>query len=393
MPVFGHCMRAEWALDPGVLYLNHGTVGATPRRVLARQQSIRDEMEKQPSRFLLRECSGLVGATRTAPTLLRLAAAEVADFCGCDSDDLVFVDNATAGVNAVLQSLELRAADEILVTDHTYGAVTKAAAFFANRVGARVVTAAVPYPRFDRERMMQSVSQALTSRTRLAILDHVSSESALVMPLAELAGICHARGVPVLGDGAHAPGAIALDLRSLGVDWYTGNLHKWAWAPRSCGILWTVRERQPSLHPVVISWGLGEGYTREFDWVGTRDPSPWLAAPAGIAFMRDLGVEAVQRWNHDLAWQAAQLLGSAWGTEPAIDERCTGTMAAVPLPPELGSDPADATLLRDALLYEDAIEVQLHAWGGRLWARVSAQIYNDISDFERLAVAVTRRRA
>jgi isopenicillin-N epimerase len=177
------------------------------------------------------------------------------------------------------------------------------------------------------------------------------------------------------------------------VDWYTGNLHKWAWAPRSCGILWTVRERQQSLHPVVISWGLGAGYTREFDWVGTRDPSPWLAAPAGIAFMGDLGVEAVQRWNHDLAWQAAQLLGNAWGTEPAGDERCTGTMATVPLPPELGSVPADATLLRDALLYEDAIEVQLHAWGGRLWARVSAQIYNEISDFERLAAAVTRRRA
>ncbi len=133
MPVFGHRMRAEWALDPGVLYLNHGTVGATPRRVLARQQAIRDEMEKQPARFLLRECSGLVGAPRTSPTLLRLAAAEVADFCGCEGDDLVFVDNATAGVNAVLQSLELRAGDEILVTDHTYGAVTMAAAFFARR--------------------------------------------------------------------------------------------------------------------------------------------------------------------------------------------------------------------------------------------------------------------
>ena len=212
------------------------------------------------------------------------------------------------------------------------------------------------------------------------------------MPLAELADLCHTRGVPVLGDGAHAPGAIALDLRSLGVDWYTANLHKWAWAPRSCGILWAARERQPSLHPVVISWGLGQGYTHEFDWVGTRDPSPLLAAPEGIAFMRDLGVEAVQRWNHDLAWQAAQLLCRAWGTEHGIDERCTGTMATVPLPPELGSSPAHATGLRDALLDEEGIEVQLHAWGGRLWARVSAQIYNEISDFERLAAAVTRRR-
>jgi isopenicillin-N epimerase len=385
-------MRAEWALDPGILYLNHGTVGATPRRVLARQQAIRDAMEKQPARFLLRECSGLVGAPRTAPTLLRLAAAEVADFCGCEGDDLVFVDNATAGVNAILQSLELRAGDEILVTDHTYGAVTMAAAFFASRAGARVVTATVPYPRFDREQMMQSISQTLTSRTRLAILDHVSSESALVMPLSELAAICHARGVPVLGDGAHAPGAIALDLRSLGVDWYTANLHKWAWAPRSCGILWAARERQESLHPVVISWGLHEGYTRAFDWVGTRDPSAWLAAPEGIAFMRELGTEAVQRWNHDLAWQAAQLLGRAWDTKPVIDEWSTGTMATVPLPQQLGSSRADAARLRDALLDEEAIEVQVHAWSGQLWARVSAQIYNEISDFERLAAAVARRR-
>jgi isopenicillin-N epimerase len=386
-------MRVDWALDPRIVYLNHGTVGATPRRVLARQQAIRDEMELQPARFLLRECSGLVGAQRTSPTLLRLAAAEVADFCGCDGDDLVFVDNATAGVNAVLQSLELRSGDEILVTDHTYGAVTMAAAFFASRAGARIVSATVPYPRFDSDQMLQSVSRAVTTRTRLAILDHVTSESALVMPLAELSAICHARGVPVLGDGAHAPGAILLDLRSLGVDWYAANLHKWAWAPRSCGILWTTRERQSSLHPVVISWGLGQGYTHEFDWVGTRDPTAWLAAPEGIAFMRDLGLEAVQRWNHDLAWQAAQLLGHAWGAEPGIDQRCTGTMATVPLPPEMGSSPADATRLRDTLLDEEAIEVQLHAWGGRLWARVSAQIYNEISDFERLAAAVTRRRA
>jgi isopenicillin-N epimerase len=142
----------------------------------------------------------------------------------------------------------------------------------------------------------------------------------------------------------------------------------------------------------VISWGLGEGYTREFDWVGTRDPSPFLAAPEGIAFMRDLGVEAVQRWNHGLTWQAAQLLCRAWGTEHGIDERCTGTMATVPLPREMGSSPAEATGLRDALLDEDGIEVQLHAWGGRLWVRVSAQIYNEISDFERLAAAVARRR-
>lgn len=385
-------MRAEWPLEPGILYLNHGTVGVTPRRVLARQQALRDEMERQPSRFLLRECSGLADAPRTEPTLMRRAAVEVAGFLGCSGDDLAFVDNATTGVNAVLQSLELRAGDEILVTDHTYGAVAKAAEFFAHRAGARVVTAAVPYPRFDRARMLDSVSSAVTARTRLAILDHVSSESALVMPLAELAAACHERGVPVLGDGAHAPGAIALDLGSLGVDWYTANLHKWAWAPRSCGILWATPQCQERLHPVVISWGLGQGFTREFDWVGTRDPTPWLAAPEGIAYMRDLGIADVQQWNHDLAWQAARLLCDRWGTVAGIGEDCTGTMATVPLPTEFGTAPTDAARLRGALLSEESIEVQLHAWGGRLWVRISAQVYNEISDFERLAAAVQERR-
>ncbi|NJD30900.1 MAG: aminotransferase class V-fold PLP-dependent enzyme [Gammaproteobacteria bacterium] len=385
-------MLAEWPLDPGVLYLNHGTVGATPRRVLARQQAIRDEMERQPARFVLRECSGLAGLPRDTPSLMRQAADRVAAFCGCDGDDLVFVDNATAGVNAVLQSLDLHAGDEILLGDHTYGAVTKAACFHAARAGARVVTVTVPYPRFDRAQFLDTVSSALGPRTRLAIFDHVTSESALVLPLAELAALCRAHGVPVLADGAHAPGAIPLEIRSLGVDWYTGNLHKWAWAPRSCGILWAARDRQPTLHPVVISWGLGEGFTREFDWVGTRDPSPWLAAPAGIDFMEELGVDAVRGWNHRLARDAAQLLGERWGTICEAGPETMGTMATIPLPPDCGSIPGDAARLRDRLLYEASIEVQLHAWGGRLWVRVSAQIYNEISDFERLAAAVTSGR-
>ncbi len=393
MSVFGHRMLAEWPLDPGVLYLNHGTVGATPRRVLARQQAIRDEMERQPARFLLRECSGLAGLPRDTPSLMRQAAHRVAAFCGCGGDDLVFVDNATAGVNAVLQSLDLRAGDEILLSNHAYGAVAKAACFHAARAGARVVTVAVPYPRFDRAEFVDTVSSALGPRTRLAIFDHVTSESALVLPLAELAAHCRQRGVPVLADGAHAPGAIPLDIRSLGVDWYTGNLHKWAWAPRSCGILWAGRDRQPALHPVVISWGLGEGFTREFDWVGTRDPSPWLAAPAGIDFMEELGVEAVQGWNWRLARDAAQLLGERWGTGCEAGPETIGTMATIPLPPDGGSTPGDAARLRDRLLYEASIEVQLHAWGGSLWARIAAQIYNEISDFERLATAVGRAGA
>lgn len=389
---FGHRMLDEWMLDPGVLYLNHGTVGATPRRVLAFQQAVRDRMERGPSQFLLREVARafIPSPEPSQPSLVRHAASQVAARFGCRGEDLVFVDNATTGVNAVLNSLDLAAGDEIVITDHTYGAVANAAAHFAQRRGARLVPVTVPYPRFDADRMVEAVSAALGPRTRLAILDHVTSESALVMPLARLARACRTQCVPVLADGAHAPGAIPLDVPALGVDWYAANLHKWAWAPRSCGFLWTRPERQSGTHPVVISWGLGEGYTAEFDWVGTRDPSPWLAAPEGLRYLEELGMEAVQDWNHALAWGAGTALAAAWGSALGVTEADTGTMVTVPLPARLGSTREEAARLRNALLYQDAIESQLHAWGGQLWVRISAQVYNEPGDFDRLAAAILR---
>jgi isopenicillin-N epimerase len=388
---FGHGMLDDWMLDPGITYLNHGTVGAVPRPVLAAQQAIRDEMERRPSQFLLREVSGLVGAPRQAPTRLRDAAGAVAAFLGARGDDLVFVDNATTGVNAVLQSLTLEPGDEILLTDHNYGATAKVAAFVARARGARVRTAQVPYPRFEPDRLVDEVARAIGRRTRVAVLDHVTSESALVFPLAELAACCRDRGVAVLADAAHAPGMLALDVPALGVDWYVANLHKWAHAPRSCGILWAPPARQAGLHPPVISWGLDQGFRAEFDWVGTRDPSPWLAAPAGIAFLESLGADAARRYNHDLAWRAAEGLTTRWRTALGRDEASVGSMVTVPAPDALGATAADAARLRDALLDDDRIEVQVHAGHGRLWLRVSAQVYNDWSDIERLGDAVARR--
>ena len=388
---FGRHRLADWPLDPAVTYLNHGTVGVAPRRVLAAQQAIRDEIEREPSRVLLREMSGLVGVPTGRPSRVRIAAAVVASFVGARVNDLVFVDNATTGVNAVLRSFRLKPGDEILVTDHSYGAIARAAAFAAREQQAEVVTVRVPYPAFDRQALVDSVAAAITPRTRIAVLDHITSESALIFPLAELAAVCRARNVRVLVDGAHAPGVLPLDIPSLGVDWYTANLHKWACAPRSCGFLWVHPSRQAGLHPPVISWGLDLGFTAEFDWVGTRDPSSWLAAPAGIAFLRDLGWDDVRQYNHDLAWRAARTLTGRWDTALEIDEASVGFMATVPLPHVLGSAPEDAARLRDALLFEDRIEVQVHAGHGQLWMRVCAQVYNDWEDIEKLASAVVAR--
>lgn len=391
MRAFGRRMRAEWALDPGIIYLNHGTVGATPRRVLAAQAAIRDEIERQPARFLLRELADLKQIEMRVRPRLRVAADAVAEFLGARGEDLAFVDNATTGANAVLRSLRFEAGDEILVTDHNYGAVTNAARYVAERAGGRVVTAELPHPRWGAEAITAAIAGALTPRTRLAIVDHVTSPTALVLPVATIVARCHAAGVPVLVDGAHAPGAIALDVPALGADWYTGNLHKWAMAPRSCGVLWASPGRREGLHPTVISWGYERGFDAEFDWTGTRDPTPWLAAPEGIAFMRDLGLEAMRAWNHSLAWGSACLLAYRWGLELPQDETLVGAMASVPLPERFGTTAADAARLKDALLYEDGIEAQLQEFRGRVLWRISAQVYNDSADVRRAVRAIEAR--
>jgi len=392
LPSFGRAMREEWALDPAITYLNHGTVGATPKRVLQAQQAIREEIERQPSRFMLRDLARVgVGGRHREPLRLREAAAAVAAFVGARGDDLVFTDNATGAVNAVLRSLPFQPEDEILLSDHAYGGVANAAAFVARERGARVRIVELPFPAREPERIVEVFAGGLSAHTRLAIVDHITSESALVLPVARIAECFQSRGVPVLVDGAHAPGVLPLDIPALGVDWYAGNLHKWAWAPRSCGFLWARADRQQGLHPPVISWGLDQGFTDEFDWVGTRDPSPWLVAPEGIAFMRELGIERVRAHNHALAWDAANRLCARWGTALETAEAMSGAMVTLPLPEGLGRVKEDAQGLRDALLFEDRIEAQVHAWRARLWVRLSAQIYNDSSDFERLETAVAAR--
>ena len=389
---FGAAARVDWPLDPAVVYLNHGTVGVTPRRVMAAQQAIREEIERQPAAFILRGLNAAItvgGASGETPRLRR-AANEVAAFLGARGDDLVFTDNITSGANAVLRSYPLEAGDEILVADLGYGGVTQAANFAARQAGAVMREVRLPWPGATPESVADAWEAAVGPRTALASVDHVTADSALVLPLAEIAARLRARGVAVLGDGAHAPGAIPVDIPALGVDWYAANLHKWLWVPRSSGILWAAPARQEGLHPPVISWGLDQGFTAEFDAPGTRDPSAFLSAPTAIALMRELGVEAVQAYNHALAWDGAHLLASRWGVPFDTPEWMIGTMATVPLPPRLGGADADASRVRDALLFDQGIEVKTFAFRDACYARISGQVYNDLADVERLADAVTR---
>jgi isopenicillin-N epimerase len=391
MSTFGPSMLEHWLLDPECTYLNHGTVGATPRRVLAKQQALRDEMERQPSQFMLRELGGHAPMPWRSVSRLREASDQVAAFVGARPDDLVFVPNVTTGLNAVLGSLPLGPGDEVVITDLVYGAVALAAGFYCDRGGATLRTVPIEYPVRDAGDVVERVVQSLTARTKLVVIDHVTAHTALVLPVAAVAAECRARGVPVLVDGAHVPGSRPLDIPSLGVDWYSANLHKWAHAPRGCGILWVAPERQSSVRSSVVSWGHNKGFRHEFEHTATGDPTSYLAAPEGLALLREWDFDACVQYMHNLAWDAAGMLTERWRTTFEIPRAMVGTMVTVPLPPEAGSTAADAARLRLALLVEDRIEVQLHAWRGRLWTRVSAQIYNDRSDVTRLAGAVARR--
>ena len=384
---FGRSLLSLWPLDPAATYLNHGTVGVVPIRVAEVRQALLARIERHPSRFMLRELWTFTG-TAGGPTLMRQAAADIAAFVGARPDDLVFVDNTTTGANAVLRSTPFSAGDEIVVTDHIYGGLLTAVQFNARMSGAEVRVVELPYPAFDAAAAIELVAGAISSRTKLVIVEHIAAESGLVFPIHELVRACKSKGATVLVDGAHVPGALPLDVSSIGADYYVANLHKWAMAPRSSAFMVVAPERQAALHPAVISWGLDQGFLQEFDWVGTRDATPWLVAPEGVRFLRDLGLDALQKYNHDLAWHTAQYLTDRWDTPLTITESAVGCMVSVMTPESIGSTKADAVRLRDRLLFEHDIEVQVHARAGRVWVRVSAQAYNDRADIEKLGEAV-----
>ncbi|MGE0118255.1 MAG: aminotransferase class V-fold PLP-dependent enzyme [Dongiaceae bacterium] len=378
-PRYGHGLRDLFDLQTDAVFLNHGSYGLTPRPVLAAQAALRAEMEVQPVRFLARQ--------RLQPRL-RAAAQQLAPFLGADGADLAFVDNATTGINAVLRSLPLKPGDEILITDHTYGAVRNAVRYVCARSGAGMVEARLPFPSGGADDIVDAMAAALSPRTRLAVLDAVTSISALVMPVARLAAACRAAGAQVLVDAAHAPGMLDLDVAALGADWVSGNVHKWLFAPKGCGFLWARRALQGDLHPTVISHGFEQGFANEFDWTGTRDPTGWLSIPAALAFYRSMGDGALRARNHRLAVEAAALLAQRWGTETGAPADMLGAMAVVRLPGSRPATSAAAQALNDELWERHRIEVPAMAIGAHLWLRISAQIYNELSDYEHLAAVV-----
>ena len=379
MMSLGAAARHHWALDPGWVSVNHGSFGAAPLAVLAAQVEWRRRMEAQPGRFMHRELG----------PALRAAAARLGRFLGVPGEDIGFVGNATEGCNAVLRSLGLAPDDEVLMLAHGYGAVRNTVRYVTERAGARTAELPVAFPDFAPEAVLAVVSAALTARTRLAVIDHVTSQSALLMPVGRIVATCHAAGVPVLIDGAHAPGQIPLDLHALGADWYVGNCHKWLCAPKGCGFLRAAPDRQAHLHPVVISHGYGQGFTAEFDWTGTRDPSAFLAVDSAIEFHAQLGGPALMARNAALAEAGAELLAHRLGTETGPDCAQALAMRLVRLPLAGPASAERAEMIRERLL-DARMDAPVHVLAEAAWLRLSAHAYNEIDDYARLAESVLK---
>lgn len=389
-------LAALWPLDRDVAFLNHGSFGACPSEVLRHQAALRAEMEAEPVRFLGRELDGRLDAAREA----------LAAFVGADPDDLAFITNATSGVNAVLRSLALSAGDELLTTDHAYAACRNTLDYVAGRCGARVNVAVVPFPVSSKEAVVDAVLAKVTPRTRLALLDHITSPTGLILPIERLIAELARRGVETLVDGAHAPGMVPLDLRTLGATYYSGNCHKWLCAPKGSAFLWVRRDRQADIHPLTISHGataVRPGRSRfrlEFDWTGTQDPTAWLTVPTAIDYMGGLvsgGWPALMARNRALALAARELLCVAAGSPPPCPDPMIGSLAGVILPDsqtmETGWRVRDP--LQDRLFDGWGIEVPIIRWPAapKRLLRISAQLYNSPEQYSHLAQALREELA
>lgn len=387
--------RARWCLDEDIVFLNHGSFGACPRSVLDEQARLREQMERNPVNFFHREARELLDAARAA----------LGDFLSAPADDLAYVPNVTTGINAVLRSLLFSRGDELLVTDHEYNASRNVLEFVAGEHGCSVVVVEIPFPIDSPETVLDRIMSRVTDRTRLALLDHVTSPTGLIVPLAELIRELHARNVDVLVDGAHAPGMLPVDLSELGPDYYGGNCHKWLCAPKGAGFLYVTPELQYGVRPAVISHGANapveeeDRFRAEFDWTGTRDITPWLSVPHALRCMSEMlpgGWPEVMKRNNQLALEGRRIVADALEVPLPCPDSMVASLATLILP-ESTDLPADAPRagldvdpLQQALWERHRIEVPILSLPGsrRRMIRMSAQLYNERSDFERLAQAL-----
>ena len=385
-------MNSEhWLLDRDITFLNHGSFGACPIPVLEAQTNFREQLEREPLRFLMREFEPLLDRARN----------ELAAFIGTSGDELAFVPNATTGVNAVLRSLSFAPGDELLTTNQEYNACRNTLDFVASRTGAKVIVADVPFPIQSPEQVVEAVIKCISPQTKLALLDHVVSQTGLIFPIKQLVNKLAQRGIDVLVDGSHAPGMIALNLDEIGAAYYTGNCHKWLCAPKGAGFLYVRRDKQDAIRPTTISHGANSPRTDksrfqlEFDWMGTVDPSAYLCVPVAIDFMGSLlegGWPELMAKNHALALAGRQILLDKLDLPQSCPDEMVGSMAVI----QLRDAEFDAVgksgiaPLQEALWEIFKIEVPVIPWpdANQQLLRISAQFYNTLSQYEYLAKAL-----
>lgn len=372
----GHAALEQFQLSPDLIHLNHGSYGAVPRVVRDEQDRWRAHIESNPTDFF---------GDELRVELRRLAGVAAGRFGG-HADDWVFCENATAAVNAVLSSFGLQAGDEIVTTSHVYGAVLKAMRIWAQRFGAKVVVAQIPVIVESEEQVVQAIAKSFSDRTRLLVIDHITSATAIVFPVSQIVKAAHARGIAVLVDGAHVPGHLPLNVEAIDADWYTGNAHKWLFAPRGCGLLWTAPERQAQTLPVVLSHGSPEGYTQAFDWIGTRDPTAWLCFEAALHFHDARGGESLMARNRKLAAAAGDMLARRLGLQISAPESMRGAMTCLTLRPSPLTASHTGSLIHRLRECCSAV-LPVHLFEDALCIRISAQIYNEMADYDVLADA------
>jgi isopenicillin-N epimerase len=381
-----------WGFDSSISFLNHGSFGACPLPVLEYQRQLKAELDGQSMEFFIHQTQPLLDRSRNA----------LCELVGADPTELVFVGNATAGVNAVLRSLTFQPGDEILTTAHDYNACRNVANYVAGRCGAKVVEVALPLPIESAEQIVDAVLTRVTPRTKLVMLDHITSPTAIVFPVEEIVRRLAERDIDVLIDGAHAPGMVPLDLRRLGAAYYTGNCHKWLCSPKGAGFLYVRPNRQEGIMPPIIGHGYNKtrpGYTHFqdlFDWPGTFDPTAWICVGRSIECLSSLlpgGLPALMQRNHDLAVWARRMLIERMNAAPICPESMLGSMAAVVLPFDIGlrldetTSPTPTHWLYNELREKHAIEAVMYHYPAPPQAilRVSCQAYNTPAQYERLA--------
>jgi isopenicillin-N epimerase len=375
-------LRELFQLDPDVVFLNHGSFGATPKEVFAVYQDWQRRLEHQPVKFLGREIQGFLAEARKS----------LGSYLNADKDDLIFVPNATTGVNIVARSLNLKAGDEVLASDHEYGACNNTWTYLSQRQGFTYKHVAVPLPVKSNEEMLASLWQAVTPKTKVIFLSHLTSPTAVTFPIADICKRAREAGILTVIDGAHAPGQIPLDMQAIDADFYTGNCHKWMCSPKGAGFLYVQRQHQAMIEPLVVSWGwsakpqetLGSAFLDNYAWHGTQDFSSYLSVPAAIEFQQKYNWPKVRVQCHELLKECLGKLHDLTGLESAYASDALYQQLAISPLPKI----ADLNAFKNKLYDDYCVEIPMTEYKDQQFVRISVQGYNTKEDISRLVGAV-----